>query len=627
MTLNSTLEIKTLALILLIPLLEIMLSASPRADNQAMAKSGRDSLVCYEIEEIVVTAKRISVPVETLPLSVSLITASDIELSTANSSTGIAGDLPGVFIQKTGGFGRNDVNIRGLGSRGRKSLVLIDGKPENMGLFGCTVTHSFLMHDVQRVEVIRGPSSTMYGSGAMGGVLNIIPRRTSSGLELDMKTAGGSNQTAVTSARAGFSSGRFFGSASIDYRESDGHTGNSSYRGNDIIARGGIYLGEDSEITASGKIFDGFKQEPAIISSPYPSETWNDYRRGSADIHFRKEGSSLSYSARYYRNFGEHRFSDGWHSRDATDGLLLHAAGRFLPWLELSGGADYRYQQGELPYQPGSSWSKYDYGLYTGLELSPWKTMYLSGSVRYNQDEVSGSQVSPTAGVTVRTWKGGSIRALVSNGFRSPQINELYMFPPSNRELEAETVWNYELGIRQDIGSRLKADLTVFRIDGDNFIETVPAPSPPPMYIFDNTGELTFNGMEFSLSGSWHRSLLGRVSVSLLDPGDYTRGRPGRKFDLSLRWNTEISTVKISGQRVDDYFAADNRENPISSYNIFDLYADLEIGEGLTAFASLENIFNEDYAVFTDLPGGSAGLYGMPGREFMAGLKYSLDRD
>jgi len=606
--------------------LSLLAEKRPQKGPADEKRAAADSLPFYNIREIVVTAKKTFVPLESLPLSMSLIDRELIDITTANSSTGIAENLPGVFIQRTGEFGRNDVNIRGLGSRGRKSLVLIDGKPENMSLFGCTVTHSFLMHDIERIEVIRGPSSTMYGSGAMGGVLNIIPRRPT-GLEIEARTAGGSNQTAVTSGRLGFSSGPVFGSASIDYRESGGHTENSSYRGSDIIARGGIYLGDQSELTVSGKIFDGFKQEPSTLGSDLPGQAWNDYRRGSADIQFRSEAESLWYSGRYYRNFGEHLFSDGWHSTDATDGFLFHIAGNPLSWLEINGGADYRYQQGELPDQNDSRWSKYDWGIYSGVELSPRKRISFSLSARYNRDQVSGSEISPSAGLTARPWKGGSVRALISHGFRSPQINELYMYPPSNSDLEAERVWNYELGIRQNLGAGFSTDLTVFRMDGENFIETVPSPSPPPMYIFDNTGELQFDGLEFSVMGSMHPSFLGRFSVTLLDPGADTRGRPGRKFDLSVRWRTDISTVKLSGQRVDDYFAADNREGPISSYNVFNLYADLDIGNGISAFGSLDNIFDQDYAVFTDLPGGSAGLYGMPGRTFMAGLRYGMGRD
>ena len=135
-----------------------------------------DTLVQYRMEGIIVTATRIESPLESLALSVSFIGPEEIDVSLKNSSTDLAGILPGVFIMRTGNFGRSDVSIRGLGSSGRQSLVLMEGRPERMALFDCTVTQSFPLHDVERVEVVKGASSTMYGSGAMGGVMNVIPR-------------------------------------------------------------------------------------------------------------------------------------------------------------------------------------------------------------------------------------------------------------------------------------------------------------------------------------------------------------------------------------------------------------------------------------------------------------------
>jgi outer membrane cobalamin receptor len=61
-----------------------------------------------------------------------------------------------------------------IGQRGRRIAVLVDGRPEKMGLFGCTITHTFPLDNVERIEVVRGPSSVLYGSGAMGGIVNIL---------------------------------------------------------------------------------------------------------------------------------------------------------------------------------------------------------------------------------------------------------------------------------------------------------------------------------------------------------------------------------------------------------------------------------------------------------------------
>ncbi len=588
--------------------------------------SAGDSLLQYRMEEMVVTAKRRVIPIENTPLSVSVLKKFDIETSLSNSSTGIAGELPGVFIQRTGDFGRHDVNIRGLGSRGRKSLVLIDGKPETMALFGCTITHSFLMHDVQRVEVVRGPSSMMYGSGAMGGVLNIIPERPVSPVELKLTSGAGSDGTLVTSGRIGSGGDFFFGSASIDYRESEGFTENSAYTGSDAVIRAGTYPGESSELVFTGKLFSGFREEPAPVgaSGVISGGNWNDYNRGSLDLHFKNESDAFWYSARYYRNFGEHEFSDGWHSTDATDGVLLHISATPRAWLEVNGGADWRYQKGDFPDTPDSSWDKWESGIYGGMEVKPSVSLKLSAGARYNYDQISGAVVSPSFGLTAKVGKKTVLRAVAAHGFRSPQLNELYMFPPSNSDLEPERVWNYEAGFRRELPWNLSADISAFIMEGENLIETVPAASPPPMYVFQNTGEFEFRGLETSLAGNWKHGLGARISASVLDTGKNTSGRPGQKFDVALSWTTSRSILKINGTGVREYYADDNWSDPISSYAVLNIYADIEVHTGLRAYAGLNNLLDEGYLLFADLPGGASGLYRMRGRNFMAGLKYAL---
>lgn len=584
-----------------------------------------DSIPFYRMEELVVTAKKIETAIENIAFSVSLVGMQDIKTALVNSSTDLAGVLPGVFIQRTGDFGRSDVNIRGLGSRGRYSLVLIDGVPERMALFDCTVTHTFPLHDVKRIEVVRGASSTLYGSGAMGGVMNVIPRQVSNALEIDARTSGGSYNTLVATGRVGARKGLFFGSLSADYRESDGHVEHAAYDATDIVLRAGFELSSSMVVSAYGKYFDGFKEEPIRYTDDpsVVSNTWNDYERGSANVKLAGTWEKFGYHARYYRNFGEHRFSDGWHSKDATDGLLVHATSRPSDFLEISGGTDYRLQQGEFPDEPDAGWEKWEAGVYLNAELNTKEVLIASAGVRYDRDEVSGEAVSPSLGIVAKPTGNTSIRALASHGFRSPQINELYMFPPSNENLEAERAWNYEVGLRQGIPGNLTLDATAFWINGENIIETGPNPSPPPMYLLQNTGSFEFNGIELSLAGAWRNGIDARMSWSYLDPGKWTMGRPGQKYDLVLAYRTRRHTLKLTGQHVDDYYAGNDKSDKIDSSTVFDIYIESSVAGGIYAFGGVSNLFDEEYAIFVDLPGGEAGLYEMPGRNFTIGLKYA----
>jgi len=583
-----------------------------------------DSIPRYRLEEIIVTAKRVVTPVEDLAFSVSILAEREIELSLANSSTDLAGSLPGVFIQRTGAFGRSDVNIRGLGSRGRRAVVLVDGHPERMALFDCTVTHSFLLHDVERVEVVRGPSSVIYGSGAMGGVMNIIPRRVTPEGELELRTGTGNFNTMLATGRAGRDWGSVDGVLSIDYRSSDGHLDNSAYEGFDAVGHVGVSLPHEMELTLSAKYFDGYKEEPLLLmaSPDEVSDTWNDYRRCSADLFLEGGGEKTRYQGRYYRSFGEHEFSDGWHSRDATDGVTLHATVKPASSTELAVGADARRQWGELLDGQPDEWDKWEGGVYSTIEYAVADLFILSGGARYNRDEFAGSILCPSAGLIMIPREGTTVRANVSRGFRAPQLNELFMFPISNEDLTAETVWSYEIGVRQRVTGNAVVDLAAFTMRGEDLIEVLPNPSGPPPYLFQNGGSFEFRGVEAAVKASAGKCLSGSVSYAYLDTGRWTRGRPGSKLDLSLTLETGAGTVRLTGRRVDEYYASNDHQGEIDPYTLVGLYMETKPFSGLRLFAGVDNMLDERYALFVDLPGGEAGLYEMPGRSFIFGLKY-----
>jgi vitamin B12 transporter len=588
------------------------------------AEAPPDSIPRYRLEEIIVTAKRAVTPIEDLALSVSILAGREIGLSLANSSTDLAGSLPGVFVQRTGAFGRSDVNIRGLGSRGRRAVVLVDGHPERMALFDCTVTHSFLLHDVERIEVVRGPSSVIYGSGAMGGVMNVIPRRATPEGELEFRTAAGNFDTRLATGRAGKDWGRANGALSVDYRSSDGHLDNSAYEGFDVVGHIGFTLPRGIELTLGAKYFDGYKEEPLLLNaSPGEvSDSWNDYRRGSTDLFLEGNGRGIEYQGRYYHSFGEHEFSDGWHSRDATDGVTLHSSGRPAASLELAFGADARRQWGRLVSGDQGEWGKWEGGIYGTAEYAAVDLLILSGGVRYNRDEYAGSILCPSVGLIVIPRQGTTLRANVSRGFRAPQLNELFMFPSSNADLDAETVWSYELGLKQRLARYVTLDLAAFTMRGEDLIEALPNPSGPPPYLFQNGESFEFRGFEAGLDASAGGHLEGAVSYAYLDPGSWTRGRPGSKLDVSLALTTGAGILKLTGRHVGDYYASNDHGSKIDDYTLVGLYTETVALMGIRLFAGLDNLLDEKYALFVDLPGGEAGLYSMPGRTFVFGMKY-----
>lgn len=135
------------------------------------------------LKEVVVTANRTQVNKNDVPLTISVITRKQIEESSESALLPVLSQrVPGLFLTQKGvtGFGVSSgsagtVNIRGVG-QSNKVLMLFDGQPQWAGVFGHSLPDTYVASDIERVEVIRGPGSLLYGSNAMGGVVNLITR-------------------------------------------------------------------------------------------------------------------------------------------------------------------------------------------------------------------------------------------------------------------------------------------------------------------------------------------------------------------------------------------------------------------------------------------------------------------
>lgn len=582
--------------------------------------------VWRESHSIVVTATRSEKEVKDLSLSVSVLTREEIELAIANSSTEILSLLPGILVQKTGQFGRSDLIIRGLGDNGRRILILIDGRSEKMGLYGCTITHSLPLDNVERIEVIRGSLPIPYGTDAMGGVVNIITRKIEKGFETDFLSSYGSFDTKILRARHGGNIKSFNYYFTFDSRNSDGHISHSSYKGKDFTARLGYKIGKNFEFALSGKYFDGYKEEPLRATDPsyLVSNLWNDYERGSIDLNIEGKWDRTSSFFKIYRNFGEHLFSDGWHSKDFTNGAIFQGARRFSASDEIILGGEIKKEGGESLNLPKGKWSRNEYAVFLQDQHILSNKIIVNFGARYHKDEISGDELSPHAGVVFHIGNRTNLRGSLSKGFRTPKINELYMFPSSNKNLKAERVWNYELGLTHSFGDFLSLDISTFLMKGSNLIQLQKVPSPPPLFRFENTGKFEFKGVELSINSKISEALSMILNYSFLDPGDFTLGRAMDKADFILRYKGKRIVIFSNAQYVGRYYADNYKRSKIGDYFIANAYAGFKIVNNLQLFLKIENIFNRDYQIYVDIPGGKAGLYRMPGRSINIGFSWSI---
>lgn len=582
--------------------------------GQSLAQEKKDTLKVYYLDEIVVTAKRTEAKLKDCSATVSLITKEDIEASNANSCTDLLSFLPGIFIHKTGDFGRADINIRGMGSRGRRILVLIDGKPEKMGLFGCTVTHSLPLDNVEKIEVVRGPNSVLYGSDALGGVVNILTKKPEE-TEIDYTFSYGSFNTYQNRIRSGSKLKDFDFYATADKRKSNGHLPNSSYNGEEYSARIGYQITTETQGVFIGRYFKGFKEEP----SPAPSQNWNDYERSGIDFTLSTQRSGWNGNFKLYHNWGEHILSDGWHSKDFTYGTSFQLNSPWWKTNRIILGSEFRRRGGKELDAEIESWDKDEFSIYVNDEHLFFKRMLLSLGVRYNHDNFSGSFVSSHLGAVFNITPNTIFRSAVNRGFRAPQINELFIFPSSNQNLEPERVSNYEIGLNQRIIEGVNIDIAGYLMKGDNFIQLEKNLTPPPRYIFKNTGDVDFKGVDLGVFLKKEKEISSRIFYSYLNPGEKTQGRPQNKLSSQTRYTTDKFLISINGYYVWDYYSEDSHANPIDDFMVLNFKFSYEITPGIEAFLGCDNLLNENYQIYVDLPSNS-GLYSMPSRGYTLGL-------
>ena len=211
----------------------------------------RFTIDTIKIDEIVVTGTPIKINKNNVPMAVSVVNQSQIEESDESALLPILnGRVPGLFVTERGvtGFGvaqgsAGQISIRGIGGNPTTGvLMLIDGHPQFMGIMGHPLPDSYVASDVERVEVIRGPASILYGSNAMGGAINIITKKqTKEGIHGNARFSYGSFNTQKYLAAVGLRKNKMNVFLSVNHDQTDGHREHSDFN----ITNGYIKLGYD----------------------------------------------------------------------------------------------------------------------------------------------------------------------------------------------------------------------------------------------------------------------------------------------------------------------------------------------------------------------------------------------
>lgn len=590
------------------------------------------------LQTLIVTGTRQAIESRHLPYNVTSISR---EVLTGQYRSSVLPTVmeqtPGLFLTSRSVMGYSvstyaagSMKIRGVGG-GAALMVLIDGQPQYAGLMGHPIADAYQTMMAERVEIISGPASVLYGSGAMGGVLNIVTRQAlRDTVATDITAQGGSYGTFSGEVSELWRKSRFSGNAGVQYQRTDSHRDRSEFGQYGGFLKLGYDISDHWMLRADANVTHFDAQNPGPEDQPLLDCEAN-ITRGLASLSVNNSYSRWNGSVRGYYDWGYHRIDDGyniggtprdnWYKhRDFIGGITAYETAQLwrggsvtlgLDWQHFGGSAwNENKTDGTRTYltkddegNPTEWQTQDELGIYASLRQHATRWLTIDAGARYDWHSITGSQCIPQGGLSFLLSKSSTLKASVSKGFRSPTIREMYMFPPSSTDLLPEKMMQYELSFSQRIAERAKVGANVFFIDGDNMITTVRIKGRPRNV---NTGDFRNCGVEVFGTVQIIPMLHATANYSYLHQSDPVEGAPKHKLFASVTYDHPRWGATLSLQHINGLYLATGKDAQQEQYTLLNLETHYHImlckdrpSLRLTIFAKGENLLAQRYQTYS----------------------------
>lgn len=647
---------KIFSIALAVSILSLSIYSKEDQEEEKKEKASYSSLQ----HDIVVTATRIETPAREIASSVTVITREDLERTRKTTVLEALQEVLGVATIQNGPVGAAaSVLLRGANSE--HTLVLMDGVELNDPI---SPSRSFdlahlMLENVERIEILRGPQSTLYGSDALGGVVNIITRKGHGKPRFYISSLGGSYRTlqgnagiSGTTRIMDYSFGIFYlqsrglSSASTNYEgneEKDGYR-NLTFSGRlnfnplknldiDLIVRtlktktdidnfGGAY-GDDPNNTQE---YDALFLKTQVRSL-HLKNRW-EQKLGLSLVDYDRRHKNLVDSAHPFDS-EKGLFKSRLIKIDWQNNFFLHEANT------LTFGIDYQQEQGESEYHSEGLWGPFSSifplerahvtGLYIQDQIRIASRFFATAGVRLDNHSQFGTSLTyrlAPAYLIERT--GTKFKATYGTGFKSPSLYQLYApgtlwGPIGNRDLMPEKCTGWDLGFEQEILERkVYLGVTFYHNEYKGLID------------FDfskgylNIGRAESKGIELFTITQPLNDLTIKATYTLTEARDkdtdtHLIRRPKHKFTASLNYSflgkgiLNLSFIHI-GEREDmDFTTWPAARVNLSGYTLFNAAVSFDITPSIQVFSRLDNIYDKEYEMIKG--------YGTPGFSAYGGFK------
>jgi len=591
----------------------------------------------FDLGRLVITPSRLYQEYGQVARATDLITEEEIEDKNPMRVSDILTALPSALVQDNGSLGQLS-SVRFRGATSSQTLILIDDMPINNQRDGVVNLANYGTDDIERIEVVRGPSSSLYGSGAVGGTVNIITKEGKE--EVPKTTIAGRFGTFYTNnydITNGAKIGKFnyFLTAAND--NTKGSRDNSNYHAETYTAKVGYEFTKQHNISVNTRYYRDEVGTPGPVTAPDnddKQETHQNYINALWNSNF---DDKLHIKLQAYQNLDRLEFIENvypdldkvTHQTKNRSALLQTSYVLFNNYTIMAGIEGSKYLLNSSSSGKRDFIVRSAYGL---LDLKFFDILNVIGGVRIDDYTTFGSELSPNINGVLTIGKH-KIRALYAESYRAPTFNDLYwpddgMYSKGNPNLAPETGQTYEVGIdniidfnlSDKIPLKIKGGATCFRTDMKDLILWAEDPSDGINYWKpSNVNKARIDGLELESEAVVFNNIKGMVNYTFTKAKDkdtkkYLVYTPKHKFDFSAQYDHPSGIItRFRGQYVGNVFSDTTNNSKVKHYWIFGTDCYYDIDDHTRYFINIDNLFNRTYEKNKGYP--------MPGFTIMTGAK------
>ena len=598
------------------------------------------------LENVVVTGTRAATDVRHLPMTVNVINRQKLtESFRPNMLPTLTEQVPGLFTTARGmmGYGvsggaAGGINFRGISGGAGQLMVLIDGHPQYQGVYGHPISDSYQTMMAERVEVLRGPASVLYGSNAMGGVINIVTRGMHrDGVRTNVNLGAGSWGTFQAEVSNQVRSGRFSSTVAAQYGRSDNHRPRMGFEQYGGYLKLAYDFNEHWNAFVDGNLTRFNASNPGTVDAPiYEGDQW--ITRAAVALGVENHYDRMSGRISVYDNFGFHKINDGYgegqqpqkrlfRSKDALAGVSLYQSFNLFEGNRLTVGFDYQHIYGRAYYtsretgevletqnKQSAHSHRNEVAGYVDFRQDILSWLTVDAGLRVDHHSVTGTELIPQGGVVIRPIETGEIKAMVSKGFRNPTMREMYLYPPSNEDLKPERLMNYELSWRHKLpATGFSYGVNLFYLKGDNMIQTVRIDGKPRNV---NTGEIENYGVEVEASYALNTHWSLNANHSYVHMKNPVLGSPENKSYLGATWHQGKWNASLGLMNILALYTAVGENETKEYFLLLNATLGYQLTKNVALWAKGENLLAQRYEINAGFP--------MPRATFMGGVNISF---